>query len=244
MVQVAAGISPYAQCTGRRASRRGCVSRVALLAVRPCDRTKADAHVRFLSKAALDLLQKHEYPGNIRELEDILCRAVASAMAANSEKITSSDIQFRASTLPQLDKIVAFLVRDGSEGREVLLRRSPHWRNFEFPGARVEDSDGTYEKCIARTLEEKLGLKPGEYVADHVHGSTAVEMIDYSGRDKQLKQYHCYAYNVSVEVDSADLGTADNFLWAPFDSLRSEGWRSANNVSPMVAPLLPLLIVN
>jgi transcriptional regulator with GAF, ATPase, and Fis domain len=56
-------------------------------------RTGAARQVEGIAIEALERLERYEFPGNFRELEDLLSRAVSNAVAARRQTITAADIE-------------------------------------------------------------------------------------------------------------------------------------------------------
>ena len=54
-----------------------------------CDASPTKATARSVSREAIDLLLKHHYPGNVRELENLVHRAV---VLARGDVITTADL--------------------------------------------------------------------------------------------------------------------------------------------------------
>ncbi|PKN72463.1 MAG: two-component system response regulator [Deltaproteobacteria bacterium HGW-Deltaproteobacteria-10] len=75
--------------------------------------------IKELTAEARDLLLKYDYPGNVRELINILERAV---VITRNEYITSDDLPFKSSSLPaSSDKKAAGTLRDSLEDLEKQL---------------------------------------------------------------------------------------------------------------------------
>ena len=75
--------------------------------------------IKGLTSEARDLLLKYDYPGNVRELVNILERAV---VIARDEYITTDDLPFQAATLARnSDKKPASLLRESVEVLEKKL---------------------------------------------------------------------------------------------------------------------------
>ncbi|OGP68884.1 MAG: two-component system response regulator [Deltaproteobacteria bacterium RBG_16_44_11] len=76
-------------------------------------------NIKDLTSEARDLLLKYDYPGNVRELVNILERAV---VIARDEYITTDDLPFQAATLARnSDKKPASLLRESVEVLEKKL---------------------------------------------------------------------------------------------------------------------------
>ncbi len=76
-------------------------------------------NIKELTAEARDLLLKYNYPGNVRELINILERAV---VITRNEYITSDDLPFKSSSLPEsADKKIAGTLRDSLEDLEKQL---------------------------------------------------------------------------------------------------------------------------
>jgi two-component system NtrC family response regulator len=59
-------------------------------------RFKDEGQARAVSREAMDLLLKHDYPGNVRELENLVHRAV---VLARGETITTADLPLHVAGL-------------------------------------------------------------------------------------------------------------------------------------------------
>ena len=76
-------------------------------------------NIKELTAEARDLLLKYNYPGNVRELINILERAV---VITRNEYITSDDLPFKSSSLPEsADKKISGTLRDSLEDLEKQL---------------------------------------------------------------------------------------------------------------------------
>ena len=56
--------------------------------------TPTGRQVERIHIEAIEKLERYEFPGNFRELEDILARAVFNAAIARRQTVTASDIEF------------------------------------------------------------------------------------------------------------------------------------------------------
>jgi two-component system NtrC family response regulator len=118
--------------------------------------------IRQISREAMDTLLKYDFPGNVRELENLIERAV---VLARREVITTADLPIPVSSIPQpeatgsaapleyypgsfKDKIEAF--------EKDLLQRA--LEQFNYNQSRAADSIGMTERNLRYKLQ-KYGLK-------------------------------------------------------------------------------------
>ena len=122
---------------------------LALICATVLERIARDAGVTpvpVLSPEALDVLQRHSFPGNVRELENLLHRAVA---LSGGEVITRDDLALPEpgdgeSVLGELDMAMAHEV---SEGVQASPAQAP------LPSDLVRHLDQVEREILVRTLE-------------------------------------------------------------------------------------------
>jgi len=144
--------------------------------------------VSRVSHQALDKLMAHDYPGNVRELETVLARAVGAARQANLDSLTSEDISFDESTLPREDAVVGFVTRQTAKGAELLLIWNANWGKWFVPAGHVRDE--TFEDRLRRELQERLGLAANYYVDNPIPAVPSLRLIQFSRREQRLKHYY------------------------------------------------------
>ena len=66
---------------------------VASFIIRICDKLDIDRKIKIKPKA-LKILKKHTWPGNMRELENVLYRAIKKTEANKKEAINPDDIEY------------------------------------------------------------------------------------------------------------------------------------------------------
>ena len=105
----------------------------------------------------MELLRRHSYPGNVRELEHILIRA---SFQGTGDEIRPED--FPAALLSGISGVDATAIASGSSGAEALYERIVHgsesfWEVVQGPYLRREVSRETARELIARALREAGG---------------------------------------------------------------------------------------
>ena len=161
-----------------------------------------------LTRAAFDRLLSHDYPGNVRELEGVMAKAVRKAREARRRRIVKSDVEFEASTLPSADVVVA-VIRD--QEKRVLLRWSSGWEKWFFPARSVGDK--WIGECLESALKEELQVSQEDVERTEImqsekaldaarRGVPSCGLIQYSRRDRKTKHYHFYLYEVVLKAES------------------------------------------
>jgi len=152
-------------------------------------------HVQGLSRAAYDKLARYDYPGNVRELEALLTQAVGQARQARRGVIAAADIVFGDSALPRKDAVVAFVVPpEGHPRKLLLLLWSASWGRWFLPSRTVEYD--TFERCLQRELEERLGLEASMYTFGPLERFPTIRLIQFSRREQRVKLYEFRAFRV------------------------------------------------
>ena len=209
------------------------------------NRSRDGEAIAEVTKAAFDRLLNHDYPGNVRELEGILAKAVRRAREARRCRIVRSDVEFEASTLPSVD-VVAAVIGDG-QGR-VLLRWSSAWARWFFP-ARIVGGERV-AKCLEEELRDKFQvaedhwerldiLKPAARFGAPRRGLPSFKLIQYSRRDGKTRHYHFYLYKVVLKAEGLEelrrrLDIWGDCVWADEDALSG---REMGEVSDSVQQL-------
>ena len=171
------------------------------------NRAAEGQEITELTQAAFDRLLSHDYPGNVRELEGVMAKAVRKAREARRRRIVRSDVEFEASTLPSADAVVA-VIRDRE--KRVLLRWSSGWEMWFFPARRV--GDNWIGECLESALKElqvsqedveRAEIMQSEKTLEAARrGVSSCRLIQYSRRDRKTKHYHFYLYEVVLKAES------------------------------------------
>ena len=174
------------------------------------------AQVQGMSELALQKLEGHDYPGNVRELETVLTRAVGLARQANVQAITSSDIVFDETTLPLSDQVLALVVpSDGS--RRLLLLWSVSWSTWFVPTRPIDY--GTLESSLEEELRERVGLELADYTATSMADIGTLRLIQFGRRDLRMKHYSFHPFRVEVSADVAEkLARRSTVHWVELNS--------------------------
>ena len=84
------------------------------------------------------------------------------------------------------------VVRDGSQGQEVLVVHRPRYEDWTFPKGKVEEGE-TDEECAVREVEEETGLRC------HLDRELrATSYVDALGRPKRVRYWR-------MRVESGEL---------------------------------------
>ena len=197
------------------------------------NRTRREGEeITQMTEAAYEKLLRHDYPGNMRELEGIVANAVRKAREAGRHRIKRSDVEFEASTLLGVD-VVAAWIRDGEN--RVLLRWSSGWGKWFYPARTVGGE--RVAKCLEEELREKFEVgaddieraeivKPDDRFETSRRDVPAFRLIQYSRRDRKTKYYYYYLYEVILKAERLEelrrrLAAWGDCKWASDDDLRA-----------------------
>lgn len=116
--------------------------------------------VQSVSREAMDLLMKYDFPGNVREMENIIERGV---VIARGDVITSSELPFGAKNLDNKDKSAGAEEGTLQEAVEAVEMRMMNQALSETAGnqSRAAEKLGLSERMLRYKLK-KYGIKYGK----------------------------------------------------------------------------------
>ncbi len=115
-------------------------------------------HIKGITREALDQLMKYDYPGNVREMENIIERAV---VLARGEYITSRDLPAQIHDVPETSLLDPYQLSDGYEKKLKAFEREMIQEALRRSGGNKSAAArllGITERHLRSRLE-RLGLK-------------------------------------------------------------------------------------
>lgn len=200
--------------------------------INPC--VHGERLIKSISRAAIEKLKMHTFPGNFRELENTLLEAVKKANRLRSSVILREDILFHGPSLKQRD-VVNILPKITESGTvKILLQWDTGWRHYYFIGGSfLEDRDIDLEGAVFHTMEKKAGIKKQHYTVKPI--GNIFTTIQHSRNSAEKLFYHFHFFGISLH--NADgwsvFNNKANYILISYDDAQ-KGEYQGKQISPKV----------
>lgn len=159
--------------------------------------------VNYITKRAIEKIRSHIFPGNFRELENLLLKAVENAKKYGCNTITDKDIVFGEITMEEHEAVFLIIKKNEEEKTKFLLRWDIPHKQYFFIGGRLEpDKEYFHQKALFREIYYKTGLTEDDLVL-HNEQYFTFDSIQQPIQFPDKKLYHFRFYGLrSIKKDA------------------------------------------